>query len=447
MRSCASGPDTDLSLALLSVKAAVALSRAGRRAEFEQLRRELSDRYSDERITIGGQTATPVATLERLLGDASKTTENRTSSSATAERAGHHVEPSLDLTGVVEPTWQLRFAASIEAGMTPTELTQWESNSLSSVVPAVAIDGTSNLRELPCLHFRPGRQERKVALRTASFHNLELIAMQQNVRMVDTSRFDVIAAGEHVWTLVRDLKDQNFFAPFQLNCRRADNGELIWRTADLPEYSTYDLVSRPLLADGKLFITAKTNANPQQQQGQPQQLVMAIQPHDGKLLWKTEIGMFRQGQQYFNYYYGASRLPQPRLIYRAGAVYIDTHVGIFARLDADTGALDWGYGYKTDPLQGQNRFFFFGEYQEPEKATTSSQPLQTGEAFLIKGMQSGRLYAVDPNRMKVLWERPITKSARCWEQATAHFSRRLRDQLNGFAHAATSVGDADSEWQ
>ncbi len=81
-------PDTDLSLALLSVKAAVALSRAGRRAEFEQLRRELSDRYSDEKITIGGQTATPVATLERLLGDASKTTENRTSSSATAERAG-----------------------------------------------------------------------------------------------------------------------------------------------------------------------------------------------------------------------------------------------------------------------------------------------------------------------------------------------------------------------
>ncbi len=108
-----------------------------------------------------------------------------------------------------------------------------------------------------------------------------------------------------------------------------------------------------------------------------------------------------------------SPLPNPDSFIARGAVYIDTHVGIFARLDADTGALDWGYGYKTDPLQGQNRFFFFfDDYQQPEKATTSSQPLQTGEAFLIKGMQSGRLYAVDPNRMKVLWERPITKSAR-----------------------------------
>ena len=106
------------------------------------MRRELSDRYSDERITTWRPQPRPVATLERLLGDASKTTENRTSSS-TAERAGHHVEASLDLTGVVEPTWQLRFAASIETGTTPTELTQWESNSPTAVVPAVAIDGTS----------------------------------------------------------------------------------------------------------------------------------------------------------------------------------------------------------------------------------------------------------------------------------------------------------------
>ena len=52
-----------------------------------------------------------------------------------------------------------------------------------------------------------------------------------------------------------------------------------------------------MLADGKLFVTAKTGPNPQQpqMQNQPQQLVLAIQPHDGKILWKTEVGTFRQG--------------------------------------------------------------------------------------------------------------------------------------------------------
>ena len=44
--------------------------------------------------------------------------------------------------------------------------------------------------------------------------------------------------------------------------------------------------------------------------------------------------------------------------------------------------------------------------------TASSAPLLAGESLLIKGMQSGRLYAVEPNRMKVAWDRPIAKSSR-----------------------------------
>jgi outer membrane protein assembly factor BamB len=167
-----------------------------------------------------------------------------------------------------------------------------------------------------------------------------------------------------------------------------------------------------LLADGKLFITGKTNSNPQQQQGLSQEFVLAIQPHDGKVLWKTEVGTFRQGRQFF-WGYSRDTSPQPQLLYRAGSVYIDTHYGVFARLDADTGALDWGYGYKTEQVQGQYRFWrFWGEEMQQEKATVSSLPVQYGDGFLIKGMQSDRLYAVDPNRMKVLWDRPIAKSSR-----------------------------------
>jgi outer membrane protein assembly factor BamB len=98
------------------------------------------------------------------------------------------------------------------------------------------------------------------------------------------------------------------------------------------------------------------------------------------------------------------------LVYRAGAIYLDTHVGVLARLDADSGDLEWGYGYKTDAYQSGYRFFYYYQPQEPTAA--SSEPLQTGEAFLVKGMQSDRLYAVEPNRMKVLWERPITKASR-----------------------------------
>jgi len=395
--------DTDLSPGLLSVKAALALSHAGRRAELEQIRTELADRYNDEPITLGGQTARPAELLGRLL-DGEEPPQGTISPGPASSRS----EPGPNLAATVDAAWQLRFAQSIEAGMTPAELNQWESNSFSAVVPATALEGTTLFVNYLGYVFAVDLKSGKLLWRSAAFHHLEVIALQEFARMIDPGRFAILASAEYVWGLARDLKDQNFFAPFQLICRRADNGEIVWKSPDLPDYAPYDLVGLPLLADGKLFVAAKTQANPMQRQGLPQQFLLAIQPHDGKVLWKTEIGTFRQGQQFW--YRARDTSPQPRLVYRAGAVFLDTHVGVLARLDADSGALDWGYGYKTDPFQSASRFFFYYEPQEPQ--ATGGVPLETGEAFLLKGMQSERLYAVEPNGMKVLWDRPITKSSR-----------------------------------
>ena len=396
-------PDTDLSPGSLSVKAALALFRAGRTAEFEQIKAELADRYNDEKVTLGGQTASPRDALLRLMNDEKWRADRIDPSSSPSSLAGPRLAETVD------PAWQMRFAESVEAGMAPIELTQWESNSLSAVVPAATVDGNSLFVNYLGHVFAVDLPSGKMLWRSASFHNLELLTQQNMNRAVDPTRFAIVAAGAHVWSLARDLKDQNMFASFQLICRRSDNGEVVWKSTDLPDYSTFDLVGLPLLADGKLFIAAKSQANPQQQQGQPRQFVLAIQPHDGKVLWKTEIGTFRQGQQMY-FYYMPDTSPQPRLVYRAGAIYLDTHVGVLARLDTETGAFDWGYGYKTAPFQGGSRFFYYYMPRDPQ--AVGGPPLQMGEAFLVKGTQSERLYAVEPSKMKVLWERPITKASR-----------------------------------
>jgi len=294
--------------------------------------------------------------------------------------------------------------------MTSTELTQWKANPLRAAVPAVAIDGTRLFANYVGNVFALDLAGGKMLWRSASFHHLEVSAMQDQARMLDASRFAVVASGDYVWSLGRDLKDQNYLAPFRLSGRRAESGQVVWQSTDLPEYAGIDIVGPPLLVGGKLFIAGKTQASPQHQ-GQPQQAVLAIQPHDGKVLWKTDVGTFRQGQQY--YYYGNREpTPQPQLVFRAGALYVDTHVGVLARLDAESGALDWGYGYQTDAAQGQGRFFFVDSYQSQAPTTGASAPVQAGESLLIKGMQSGRLYAIEPNRMKVTWDRPIAKSSR-----------------------------------
>ena len=113
----------------------MALIRAGRRSEFEQVRADLAGRYADETVTIGGQKAT--------AGELLKAPHRRRPELGSGEPSTPAADAGPDLAGSVNVAWQLRFAESIEAGMSPPELTQWESNSISVAVPAVTIDGST----------------------------------------------------------------------------------------------------------------------------------------------------------------------------------------------------------------------------------------------------------------------------------------------------------------
>ena len=261
-------------------------------------------------MTLGGQTGAPGALLARLIDDEKSTVE--------PDQLVHPSTPAnLKLDTEIDADWQFRFAASVEAGMNEAELTQWESTSLSATVPVVTTQGSTlyanYLGYIIALDLKSG----KMLWRTGSFHHLESMVNQNFGAMVDTSRFAILASGDQIWTLVKDLKDQNFFAPFHLACRRASSGELVWQSNDLSDYAQLDLCGPPLLVVGKLFIPAKGQGNPQQQ-GMPQQLVLAIQPHDGKVLWKTEIGSFRQNQMYNRWGGYMQSDTQPRLIYPLG---------------------------------------------------------------------------------------------------------------------------------
>ena len=396
-------PDTDLSPALISVKAALALSRAGRRAEIAAIERELGDRYAGEKVAIGGRSAPASEHFKRFLKDDSGSISQNSPEHEPADSPG----ASPDLSRTVPSTWQMKFADSVVAGMSPAERTQWESNPLSAAVPAVAVAGSTLYANYLGHIFAINLETGKLIWRSASFHNVEVPAMQGMARMLDTARFAIAASKSHVWTLGKDLKDPNQMSSFLLTCRRADSGDVVWKSSDLSDYSQLDLVGVPVLAGDRLYIVGKTPM--QQQQGLPQQFVLAIRAIDGKLIWKVEVGVFRQMQRFF--FYGMSDTsPQPRLFRHAGSIYVETHSGVLARLDADSGELDWGFGYQTEPVES-NRFFFFGMMQQKD-ASASSAPVLGGDALIVKGAKSERIQALDADRLKVVWERPIAKSAR-----------------------------------
>lgn len=395
-------PDSELPPALISVKAALALARAGRGDEVEPLRREVRGRHAEEVITVAGRKAPAAEQLDRILGGVG----GPAGGSPEASSAGS----GPNLPSPAAAAWQVRFAESVSAGMAPTELAAWETHPFSGAVPAVAVaDGrlyANYLGHIFAVELATG----KMLWRSASFHNVEVPARQDQSRMIDPGRFAILAGDGHCWSLGRDLKDPNaMMAVPRLTCRRAEGGDVVWQTSDLPDYAQVELAGTPILAGGTIYAAARTPRQ-QRQQNQGQEFVLAIRARDGKLLWKATVGTLRQEQQY--YYYGMpDPSAQPRLAYRGGAVFVDTHVGVLARLDAETGELDWGYAYATEPANVMSRFFFPGR-MAAEPRSASSEPLLVGSTLLVKGEQSDRLAALDADRMARLWDRPIARSAR-----------------------------------
>ena len=52
----------------------------------------------------------------------------------------------------------------------------------------------------------------KLRWRTGSFHDARQVAGQPSAQMLDPARFAVLARGKRLWTVTRDLKDQNYNA-------------------------------------------------------------------------------------------------------------------------------------------------------------------------------------------------------------------------------------------
>ena len=290
----------------------------------------MTDRFAAEVVAIAGRKAKVGEHLRSILGDpASPRPAESTAATGTPAPA-----PLPDL---VKPAWRVRFGDSVTAGMTGLEQSQWEENSLGLAVPRVAIAGSTLYVNYLGNVFAVDLVTGKMLWRSGSFHHVDVAAMSDHARMVDASRFAVLAGLGYVWDLSRDIKDANYQATAHLTCRRAENGEIAWQTTKLPDYTGIDLVGVPILADDTLIVAGKSSANNNGQESQAHQFVLAIRPHDGKLLWKTEVGSFREAQQFY-YYQMSDSSPQPRLTYHAGSIYIDTHVGVLVRLDAKSGA-------------------------------------------------------------------------------------------------------------
>ena len=398
--------DTDLSPALLSVKAAIALQAAHRQSELDQVRADLAQKYADDKVTLGGQTAVAPVLLDRLLKDQGPPTAGESQSSASSESG-------LALSETVEPVWQMRFGDTVEAGMTPPELTQWEQNTLSATVPAVSLSGpklfANYLGYLFAIDLKSGKllwaRRRFTMSKFPRCRTRPSSPTRRDIRSLPPKNMSGACARFEG----RQLPGAVYFClppGRERRGRLAIEGPLRLRRAG-SEWSAHsgggknlhpgDRARKP--STGARRHAAACAGNPAaRRQGdlevrsrrvaaKQSRPVVGLEPAAGG---PAAAGLPGRGDLRGN---------APRRLRATRRRLRRARLGIWLP--------------DRRRLKASSAFFFWNGYMQPADPTPrASEPVTSGEAFLIKGLQSTRLNAVDPNRMKVLWERPISKGSR-----------------------------------
>lgn len=393
-------PDTQLSKPRLKMKIAVALARLNRMGEFEDLLKEFEEQHPNEKMTLGGK---EVVALEQLKAIAART-KSQPPQIVSASTSSTLSDIPLPIN--VEPLWQFRFFPTVDPksgqpqGL-PIVNRWWGGPQTSSDwVPPVVIDGTRLYTNFVGYDLGINLEDGKLLWRSGRF--FDAIQKSQQGMVSPLEQHGMTMGAGRIWSVERDQSNQNQNqnrneqAAFGLVSRDPETGKQMFSSFQSTELKPYSVRGTPLIDGDRIFLTAnKTNQNRDLE-------LLALNAKDGKLQFATKIGSYTTESNP----YMTERTFQPSLVRHGGHLFVDTHSGSLVQFDSASGQVEWGLNYVSEVNQ-QNRWW---GYQSNEPITMGPPQIVDGILY-IKGMKSQKLYAVDPQRPKVVWHRPISKVA------------------------------------
>jgi outer membrane protein assembly factor BamB len=388
--------DSRLSRGRLWTKIGIALARMRRWNELRDVVATVRMQHAKEQVTIGGQQVSALEHLEKLLAHEKDP----------GQSPGDNVPlPDIALNSDLKPLWQFRLfpkpdpATNQQPGlfmMSPF----WGQRSKSDMIMPVTLDQSRLYANFIGYDLGIDLATGKLQWRSGRF--LDVIQKSQN-GLFGLERYGIAVAGDRVWSVTRDpnkIGQHEQFPIYPLVAREAATGKETFSSEKVDGLKEWSLYGTPLSDGERVYVAAM-------KQNQQDVNILAISTTDPKLLWSTSLGTYKNaGQQW---YYQMERSVQPTLLLHDGRIYADTHAGSLVQLDAASGRIEWAVNYASETTI-QPRFFFWG-MQMGNSTLTVSPPMIVDGVLYVKGMKSNRLYAIDPQRPKVLWKRPVAKNA------------------------------------
>lgn len=378
-------PDSSLPRVRLLVKAAVALARSDRWDEFGARKREVESRHANENVRLGGREVNAAEYLQSIA---------QTDEPAAEETPVDRERPIAFPTSN-EPLWQFRFFTEQDAAALAAMTRNWgrARMPITEMLPATATDGERIYLNLLGYFMAVDLSNGKLLWRSGRFHGL-IEKLKNNVYSFPEFNELLVAEGR-LWAIAKPTaKLNNAQEPFYLSCRDPATGDVVWETATNDELKDWFFFGTPVVRQKRVYIAAG------QKEKRTELHVFCLGAEDGTVMWKSHVGTYQidESQMYYR------RSAAPSLLLTGERLLVETNGGAVVQLNADDGALEWGFAYDSSAPETNQ----WNSSTVPESPGTL---LTRDNVLYVKGMRSDRLYAVELNGPTKLWERPISQSA------------------------------------
>jgi outer membrane protein assembly factor BamB len=384
--------DSNIPAAQLLVKIAIALAHDQRWEEFENTRRLVDDRYADATVTLGGKSSSAREHLAKLAAARPKDIA-----------ADQQDVVKLQIDPDCKPRWQFRwFAEDRPAGGNRKGVMAYDQmygrQYLSDYVPPVVADDARVYSNYAGYDVGIDLQTGKLLWRNGRFFDLPQKFGQNNGQNQFLEQTGLVCTSDRLWGVSRDP------ASIAKNNNNSNDNRFVLVSRELPTgketkvIRDWTMMGAPAVDDSHLYVAAyKPN--------QASELhALALNRADGKQVWDIRIGTYKVDPRQQPYQMG--RCCVPTMLPWAGKLFVNTQAGSLVEMNPATGEIGWGLNYDAEIVNNEYRYYG----QMPERDTVC-MPMVVDGVLYLKGMRSRRLYAIDPDEPKVLWSRPVARTA------------------------------------
>jgi outer membrane protein assembly factor BamB len=398
-------PDSVIPQPQLLVKVAIAAARDGRWDEFDSAKQQLTERFADATVKLGGKNVRAVEHVASLAADRARPQAADVASEASTQQ--------MQLATEGKPLWQFRwFVPQYTGSGNRAGLMQYDQmygrQFLSDFVPPVTCDKERVYASFAGYDVAIDLKTGKLQWRSGRFYDLTSNAGNPNQGNPNPfgnngnpflEQSGIAATHDKVWTVAREISNNNNGQPtkYSLVARDPTTGKEVYQSKTSKDIRDWIISGTPAIDEQRIYLAAS-------KQNQSAELhVLALSKADGKLLWDTKVGTFKNDQRQNSYM--MNRLSVPTIIVSGSNVFVDTNAGSLVQLASSTGEINWGLNYASD-TPSTDRY-----YEQPPDRESASPPILFEGVLYVKGMRSRRLYAVEPEGPYVRWSRPVSKNS------------------------------------